>query len=1081
MSGYSIEATISLIDNFSAGMNKIANATERFGNNVNSKLSGVGKAMMAAGAATTVMGFKALKSFGQFEASLNQAAVVAGGTSKDIDGLAKVANKMGAELPISAQQAANAMVAMARDGASIGTIKKEFPAIAKAATAAGADLEMTASVVQQAMNVWGKALKSPEQAAAILVQVANQSNASIESMQQALANVGPTAAAAGYSLQDTANAIGLLTNSGMSAAQASDNLNHAITLMQTPTKQAQGYMNELGISFRDAEGNMKPLPQIASELNSAFDNAAKSSNNFGKAQKDAALKAMFGQDGMKVMRTLMKSVADETDNASTSWNAASKAIEKFAGTTATANKNLDRQASEMQKNMGAKLDKLSGNWETLRNDALKSTSSITGGIVDVMSATLDWADKTPGPLGNVIRGFVGLMPVIGPVMTAVGTFITNAQKIAGVAASAARGLGNLASKIVGLPGHFSRTGKAAGDAATKTGALGSKAKSAGAAAGSSAASMLAFGASAMMIGVGVGAALAGMALLVDKINELSSAGMQGIGTLAAVTVAFSAMVGVMGLVGKVLGNTGVQAGVAYAGMALLIFSFTSLIGAVTKFSQTGMQGVIALAAVTAAIIAVTAAFAIFGPALTASTAGILAFGAAMLMVGAGVYLATTGIANLVNAFANLINALNNFNMSGQQVIAIMGAIGTGFAMMITNFVITLAAQMPLIAQKFVEMFVTINNTIISNLPTLIQQGIQIVVSLINGIAQGMPMIVAAITNLMVAIMEAIGSNAPRIVAAFAEMLAQLLQAAVQIMPLLIQVIGATMAAMIATVASFAGSFRQIGGVILQALISGVTGKKFDAVAAASDVIKSAGSKASSDGMAAFKAAGGQSAISSLHAIANKKGDHQQAGSSLGKAAASGIKSQSSAARSAGSSLGSRAASGASSQRGAAHSAGANIGSGIASGISSMAGHVMSVAASLAARAVAVIRSALRIHSPSRVLRDQVGKYVSLGMAVGMERYVGAIDKASTALAQAAVVSVPAPDTSQLISGLGQINDLVSRPVTSGVNTNVAHDLTLTTQPAYINLSLGGSNWSAYVDDISREQGSMANLNSNYRF
>ena len=32
------------------------------------------------------------------------------------------------------------MVSMARDGASIGTIKKEFPAIAQASTMAGADL-----------------------------------------------------------------------------------------------------------------------------------------------------------------------------------------------------------------------------------------------------------------------------------------------------------------------------------------------------------------------------------------------------------------------------------------------------------------------------------------------------------------------------------------------------------------------------------------------------------------------------------------------------------------------------------------------------------------------------------------------------------------------------------------------------------------------------------------------------------------------------------------------------------------------------------------------------------------------------
>ena len=1067
MSGYSIEATISLIDNFSSGMNKVANSLEQFGNNVNSKMNGIGKAMMIAGAATTAMGFKAIKSFGDYQAALNKAAVVAGGTSKDIQGLSDVALKMGQDLPISANQAAQAMVEMAQNGASIRQIKDQFPAIAKAATAAGADLQTTAGVVQQAMNIWGSSLKSPAQAAAILTKNANLSNASIESMQQALGNISATATLAGMDMQTTSEAIGLLTNHGISAAQASDDLNHAITQMLAPSSVAAKKMSELGLSFTDAQGKMKPFPQILQEV-------AKATDGLSDAEQTAALKAMFGASGMKAIKPLLDSVKDKTDNTSTSWWAYADAVEKASGSTSKANKYLNQSAAEMQKTVGAKIEQLGGAWDSLSKKSMQSTSGITGGLLDMTSNMLTWAANSDSSIAKVIRGFVGLSPVIGPAMTAIGVFLTNAQKITGVAASAARGLGNLASKIVGLPGHFSRTGKAAGDAATKTQTLGTKTQAAGNAAGSGAKSMLAFGGAVLAIGVGVGAALAGMALLVDKVHELSSAGMQGIGTLAAVTVAFSAIVGVMGLVGKLLGNTGVQAGVAYAGMALLIFAFSSLVGAVTNFAAAGTQGLIALAAITASIIAVTAAFAIFGPALTASTVGLLAFGAAILMAGTGIGAATAGM-------AALINALNNFTLSGQQVVAILGSIGTGFAMMMTNFVTTLATQMPLIAQAFVQMFITINNTIIANLPTLIQQGIQIVVSLINGIAQGIPMIVEAITNLMVAIMEAIGSNAPRIIAAFAEMLAQLLQAAVQIMPLLIQVIGATMAAMIATIASFAGSFRQIGGVILQALISGVTGKKFDAVAAASDVIKSAGSKASSDGMAAFKAAGGQSAISSLHAIANKKGDHQQAGSSLGKAAASGIKSQSSAARSAGSSLGSRAASGASSQRGAAHSAGANIGSGIASGISSMAGHVMSVAASLAARAVAVIRSALRIHSPSRVMRDQVGKYVSLGMAVGMERYVGAIDKASTTLAQAAVVSVPAPDTTQLASGLGQINDLVSRPVTSGVNATVAHDLTLTAQPAYINLSLGGSNWSAYVDDISREQGAVADLSSHYRF
>lgn len=445
---FSVKAILEAVDQgFSSTIDKAGQSVQNFGNATQDKLAGVGKAMTVAGAATTIMGVQAIKNFGSFQQALNQAAVIAGGTSKDIDGLADVANRMGAELPISAQDASNAMVAMARDGASIGTIKKEFPAIAQAATAAGADLQATASVVQQSMNIWGKSLKSPQQAAGILVQVANQSNASIESMQQALADVGPTASAAGYSMQDTANAIGLLTNTGMSAAQAADNLNHAIVLMQSPTKQSKAYMDQLGVSFRDAQGNMKSLPQIAGELNTAFDKASKSTQGFGKAQQDAALKSMFGQDGMRVMRTLMKSVADETNNTTTSWNASSKAIEKFAGTTATATNNLSSQANEMQQNLGSKIEQLGGNWEALSNKAMAAKGGVNSSLLDMMNSTLEWASSSDNSIAKVTRGFIGLSPVVGPATTALGGFITNAGKILGVTGGIVSGLGNTGKVI----------------------------------------------------------------------------------------------------------------------------------------------------------------------------------------------------------------------------------------------------------------------------------------------------------------------------------------------------------------------------------------------------------------------------------------------------------------------------------------------------------------------------------------------------------------------------------------------------------------------------------------------------------
>lgn len=106
---YSVQAVLSAVDNgFTSTFNAATNTAMSMGEKVSSNLKTIGNVTSAVGAATTAMGVAGLKSFGKFQQSLNTAAVVAGGTSKDIKGLSDVANKMGADLPISAQQAAEA-------------------------------------------------------------------------------------------------------------------------------------------------------------------------------------------------------------------------------------------------------------------------------------------------------------------------------------------------------------------------------------------------------------------------------------------------------------------------------------------------------------------------------------------------------------------------------------------------------------------------------------------------------------------------------------------------------------------------------------------------------------------------------------------------------------------------------------------------------------------------------------------------------------------------------------------------------------------------------------------------------------
>lgn len=133
-------------------------------------------------------------------------------------------------------------------------------------------------------------------------------------------------------------------------------------------------------------------------------------------------------------------------------------------------------------------------------------------------------------------------------------------------------------------------------------------------------------------------------------------------------------------------------------------------------------------------------------------------------------------------------------------------------------------------------------------------------------------------------------------------------------------------------------------------------------------------------------------------------DGRNSGTQFGTGVTSGIASQNGAVHSASSALKSSAHSGMSGGYSGGYSAGMAIGEGMMSGIYAMAGSVAAAATSIASSAVAAARSTLRINSPSKVFRDQVGRAIPEGMAVGIEKYGYYVDNSMTDLANKTVES-----------------------------------------------------------------------------
>lgn len=91
------------------------------------------------------------------------------------------------------------------------------------------------------------------------------------------------------------------------------------------------------------------------------------------------------------------------------------------------------------------------------------------------------------------------------------------------------------------------------------------------------------------------------------------------------------------------------------------------------------------------------------------------------------------------------------------------------------------------------------------------------------------------------------------------------------------------------------------------------------------------------------------------------------------------------------------------------SVGMNIIKGIGSGIASAAGSLVDAAVNAAKSAIDTVKGWLGIHSPSTRFRDEVGRMIGEGMAIGIRRETSTVSKAGSELARASMpASIPLP-------------------------------------------------------------------------
>lgn len=186
-------------------------------------------------------------------------------------------------------------------------------------------------------------------------------------------------------------------------------------------------------------------------------------------------------------------------------------------------------------------------------------------------------------------------------------------------------------------------------------------------------------------------------------------------------------------------------------------------------------------------------------------------------------------------------------------------------------------------------------------------------------------------------------------------------------------------------------------------------------------------------------------------VASLGSDGRSAGHQFGSGIAGGVSSQGGAVGGASSYLRSVAHANMSGGFNGGYNAGMSIGEGLSAGIYAMAGSVASAAASIADAAVGAARSVLRINSPSKVFRDQIGRAIPEGMAVGISKFGYYVNDSMSNLAYKTIdagrkltsgLDFNLPKSAEIASGLNATLGGRFGGSSSVSNSNVTNNYTL---------------------------------------
>jgi len=339
-------------------------------------------------------------------------------------------------------------------------------------------------------------------------------------------------------------------------------------------------------------------------------------------------------------------------------------------------------------------------------------------------------------------------------------------------------------------------------------------------------------------------------------------------------------------------------------------------------------------------------------------------------LGTGILQSLPTIINLgIQVIQSLIAGIqSNLPAIVTGAMAIVQSLVTGFLTVLPQIVqlglqliiqlgMGIAQAIPTLLPQIINVVIGISDMIIANIGTIINVGIQILIALVQGLVQALPQLIQEVPRIINEFSGAIFAQLPTIIVAGVKIILMLIKGLIQSIPTLI------------------ANIPQIIMAIFNALTL------FNWASAGKNLLTKVG-----EGIKSMGPNIGNLAKSIAQGINNVIKNIFTGGGNIGRGLisniGSGLRSLAGSVAGTARSIGSSVLNAIKNAFAAAPSIGKNLIQGIWNGIKNMRDWIMGLIGNFASGIIAGIKEKFKIHSPSRVMRDEVGKYIAQGIGVG---------------------------------------------------------------------------------------------------